>query len=165
MSYIMISNWSTQEWTTEMDEIGQSKFVPMIMSVGATEVQMVRTGANNLSVISHFTSSEAAAQAKEKIAALLCEVEHSIDQRQQSLISQFDDIDIHRHLIKGDPVDLIPQFVRENAIDTTVMGTVARSGTTRFMQALKEGGEATASGDISQIGQIPTRLYQAHSYK
>ena len=70
MSYIMISNWSTQEWTTEMDEIGQSKFVPMIMSVGATEVQMVRTGANNLSVISHFTSSEAAAQAKEKIAAI-----------------------------------------------------------------------------------------------
>jgi hypothetical protein len=56
VSYIMISNWSTQEWTTEMDEIGQSKFVPMIMSVGATEVQMVRTGANNLSVISHFTS-------------------------------------------------------------------------------------------------------------
>jgi hypothetical protein len=70
VSYIMISNWSTQEWTTEMDEIGQSKFVPMIMSVGATEVQMVRTGANNLSVISHFTSSEAAAQAKEKIAAI-----------------------------------------------------------------------------------------------
>ena len=70
MSYIMISNWSTQEWTTEMDEIGQSKFVPMIMSVGATEVQMVRTGENNLSVISHFTSSEAAAQAKEKIASI-----------------------------------------------------------------------------------------------
>ena len=66
----MISNWSTQEWTTEMDEIGQSKFVPMIMSVGATEVHMVRTGENNLSVISHFTSSEAAAQAKEKIAAI-----------------------------------------------------------------------------------------------
>ncbi len=70
MSYIMISNWSTQEWTIEMEEIGRSKFVPMIMSVGATAVQMVRTGENNLSVISHFTNSESAAEAKEKIAAI-----------------------------------------------------------------------------------------------
>lgn len=70
MSYIMISDWSTQEWTSEMEEIGRSKFVPMIMSLGATAVQMVRTGENNLSVISHFTDTKAAAQAKEKISAI-----------------------------------------------------------------------------------------------
>lgn len=40
------------------------------------------------------------------------------------------------------------------------LGTVARSGTTRFLQALKEGGEAT-SGDISQIGQFGVGFYSS----
>jgi len=40
------------------------------------------------------------------------------------------------------------------------LGTVARSGTTRFLQALKEGGETT-SGDISQIGQFGVGFYSS----
>lgn len=40
------------------------------------------------------------------------------------------------------------------------LGTVARSGTTRFLQALKEGGEST-SGDISQIGQFGVGFYSS----
>lgn len=43
------------------------------------------------------------------------------------------------------------------------LGTVARSGTTKFLQALKgssEGGETT-SGDISQIGQFGVGFYSA----
>jgi heat shock protein beta len=41
------------------------------------------------------------------------------------------------------------------------LGTVARSGTTRFLQALKDGGGETASGDISQIGQFGVGFYSA----
>lgn len=40
------------------------------------------------------------------------------------------------------------------------LGTVARSGTTRFLQALKDGGD-TSSGDISQIGQFGVGFYSA----
>ncbi|KAL3919273.1 MAG: hypothetical protein SGILL_003836 [Bacillariaceae sp.] len=40
------------------------------------------------------------------------------------------------------------------------LGTVARSGTTKFLQALK-GSEGQASGDISQIGQFGVGFYSA----
>eukprot|EP00537_Pseudo-nitzschia_pungens_P012072 CAMPEP_0172395850 /NCGR_PEP_ID=MMETSP1061-20121228/22096_1 /TAXON_ID=37318 /ORGANISM="Pseudo-nitzschia pungens, Strain cf. pungens" /LENGTH=815 /DNA_ID=CAMNT_0013127553 /DNA_START=67 /DNA_END=2514 /DNA_ORIENTATION=+ len=42
------------------------------------------------------------------------------------------------------------------------LGTVARSGTTKFLQALKaEGSDGTETGDISQIGQFGVGFYSA----
>eukprot|EP00529_Nitzschia_sp_RCC80_P017927 CAMPEP_0113452660 /NCGR_PEP_ID=MMETSP0014_2-20120614/6960_1 /TAXON_ID=2857 /ORGANISM="Nitzschia sp." /LENGTH=853 /DNA_ID=CAMNT_0000344037 /DNA_START=104 /DNA_END=2665 /DNA_ORIENTATION=- /assembly_acc=CAM_ASM_000159 len=40
------------------------------------------------------------------------------------------------------------------------LGTVARSGTTKFLQSLKDGGESS-SGDVSQIGQFGVGFYSA----
>jgi DNA topoisomerase VI subunit B len=41
------------------------------------------------------------------------------------------------------------------------LGTVARSGTTKFLQVLKGGDNESASGDISQIGQFGVGFYSA----
>jgi heat shock protein beta len=41
------------------------------------------------------------------------------------------------------------------------LGTVARSGTTKFLQSLKESGSKVQSGDISQIGQFGVGFYSA----
>ena len=60
--------------------------------------------------------------------------EHGIEQEEQKRMNQFlkpHDLSIDSenvHLIKGEPNEVIPQFVKENEADLLVMGTVARSG-------------------------------------
>ena len=44
MGFVTVSHWTASEMSDEMIQIAQDKFVPMIMSVGASGVQMVRTG-------------------------------------------------------------------------------------------------------------------------
>ena len=61
MSYVTISNWTaTEELTDEMIATANEKFVPMIMSVGASSVQMVRTGDLNMSVVTQYADAAAA---------------------------------------------------------------------------------------------------------
>ncbi|MDC0540943.1 hypothetical protein OAO50_04520 [Paracoccaceae bacterium] len=54
MSYVTISHWSATEWDETMEAIAAEKFVPMIMSVGASSVQMLRTGNLSMSVITQY---------------------------------------------------------------------------------------------------------------
>lgn len=39
----------------------------------------------------------------------------------------------HRHLVQGEPQDVVPDFVKEHGIDLVVMGTVARTGVSGFL--------------------------------
>jgi hypothetical protein len=50
MAYASISNWTTTEWNDELEAIARDKFVPLIMSVGASRVEMIRTGELSFSV-------------------------------------------------------------------------------------------------------------------
>ncbi len=64
----------------------------------------------------------------DKIAQLLQEEAAANRFLLDKLITRYETITTNTHLVKGDPVDHIPCFVRNNNIDIVVMGTVARSG-------------------------------------
>lgn len=70
MSYATVSNWTTTEWTDELEAIARDTFVPLIMSVGATRVQMIRTGDHSFSVVTEYSDEAAAMAAQEKIAKI-----------------------------------------------------------------------------------------------
>ena len=68
MSYVTISHWSATEWDETREAIAAEKFVPMIMSVGASSVQMLRTGNLSMSVITQYADEASAMSAQQKIA-------------------------------------------------------------------------------------------------
>ena len=68
MTYVTISHWTATEMTDEMIATANLKFVPMIMSVGASSVQMVRTGDLSISVITQYADADTATAAQERIA-------------------------------------------------------------------------------------------------
>jgi hypothetical protein len=68
LTYSSISNWSVTKWTDEMEALARDKFVPMIMSSGASKVQMVRTGDLSFSVVTEYADAAAAEKAQAKIA-------------------------------------------------------------------------------------------------
>jgi len=70
MAFSTLSNWDTTEWTDEMEALARDKFVPMIMSVGAQSVQMVRTGDLSFSVLTTYADEAACATAQAKIAEI-----------------------------------------------------------------------------------------------
>ncbi len=68
MAYLTISHWIATEITDEMMAMANERFVPMIMSAGASGVQMVRTGDLSMSVITQYADAETATLAQQKIA-------------------------------------------------------------------------------------------------
>jgi hypothetical protein len=74
MAYMTITNWTvTDEMNDEMVAAANEKFVPLIMSVGASSVHMVRTGDTSLSVVTQYPDAAAATAAQEKIAGIRAE--------------------------------------------------------------------------------------------
>ena len=65
---------------------------------------------------------------EEEINKLLKEEEQANQKLLNELAKRYDGFNIETHLIKGNPVDHIPLFSKDNDIEVVVMGTVARSG-------------------------------------
>ena len=70
MGFVTVSHWTATEMSDEMIQIAQDKFVPMIMSVGASGVQMVRTGDLSMMVVTQFTDEATGISAQQKIAEI-----------------------------------------------------------------------------------------------
>ena len=70
MGFVTVSHWTASEMSDEMIQIAQDKFVPMIMSVGASGVQMVRTGDLSMMVVTQFTDEATGISAQKKIAEI-----------------------------------------------------------------------------------------------
>ncbi|MDC0162060.1 hypothetical protein OAI87_00495 [Paracoccaceae bacterium] len=70
MGFVTVSHWTASEMSDEMIQIAQDKFVPMIMSVGASGVQMVRTGDLSMMVVTQFVDEATGMSAQEKIAEI-----------------------------------------------------------------------------------------------
>ena len=70
MAYATLSSWTTTEWTDDLEAVARDKFVPLIMGVGATGVQMIRTGEYSFTVVTHYVDEDTALAAQEKIAQI-----------------------------------------------------------------------------------------------
>ena len=70
MSYCSVSHWNVTEWNDEFETIAREKFVPLIMSVGATKVQMVKTGDLSFYVVTEYSDAAAAEAAQARIAEI-----------------------------------------------------------------------------------------------
>jgi hypothetical protein len=70
MPYITVSHWNTTEWTDEMEAAAREKFVPLIMSVGAAKVQMLRTGESTFCVVTEYADAAKAKAAQARITEI-----------------------------------------------------------------------------------------------
>lgn len=70
MAYSTISHWTATEWNDGLEAIARDKFVPLIMSVGASRVQMIRTGDLTFTVVTEYTDEATANAAQERIAEI-----------------------------------------------------------------------------------------------
>ncbi|UWR13363.1 hypothetical protein [Sulfitobacter mediterraneus] len=70
MSYSSVTHWNATEWTDEMEALARDKFIPMVMSVGANKVYMVRTGDLSFCVITEYADAAAAEAAQARIAEI-----------------------------------------------------------------------------------------------
>ena len=66
MGFVTVSHWTASGMSDEMIQIAQDKFVPMIISVGASGVQMVRTGELSMMVVPQFVDEATGMSAQEK---------------------------------------------------------------------------------------------------
>ncbi|ABG31657.1 hypothetical protein CEP88_19965 [Roseobacter denitrificans] len=84
MSYCTVSHWTTTAWTDEMEALAREKYVPLVMAVGASSVQMLRTDENAFSVVTQYVDEATAISAQEKIAAIRAEATEELPMTMQN---------------------------------------------------------------------------------
>ena len=70
MAFVAVSHWTSTEISDEMISTANEKCIPLIMRVGASGVQMVRTGELILCVETLYPDAAAAQTAQAKIAEI-----------------------------------------------------------------------------------------------
>ena len=70
MAYSTISNWTATEWNDDLEAIARDKFVPLIMSVGASRVQMIRTSDLTFTVVTEYSDEAAGLAAQARITEI-----------------------------------------------------------------------------------------------
>jgi hypothetical protein len=68
LAYVTLTHWTTKKLTDEMLVTANEKFIPMIMQVGASNVQIMRTGELSICVITQYKDADTAIAAQQRIA-------------------------------------------------------------------------------------------------
>lgn len=68
MAYITLTHWTTEKLTDDMLAAANDKFIPMIIKVGASKVQIMRTGESSICVITRYKDAGTAVAAQQRIA-------------------------------------------------------------------------------------------------
>ena len=84
MSYVTISLWNATEWSDEMEALAREKYVPLVMSIGASSVKMVQTGELSFAVITTYDSEENATIAQQRIAEIRAQATTEIPLKMES---------------------------------------------------------------------------------
>ena len=70
MAYYTISHWEADEWTDEMEAIAKNKSRPMIVAVGISSVDFIRTGDKIMCVVTKYKDEATGIAAISKIAEI-----------------------------------------------------------------------------------------------
>ena len=68
--YVNMSRWEASEMTDEMTETMQTKFMPMIKSLGAEQCFEVQTSETTVTIVTVYPDEETKAAASERIAEI-----------------------------------------------------------------------------------------------
>ena len=68
--YVTMSHWKASEMTDEMIETMQTKFMPMIKSLGAEQCFEVQTSDTTVTIVTVYPDEETKAAASERIAEI-----------------------------------------------------------------------------------------------
>ena len=70
MSYITVSSWEATDWSDEMEDTARQKYIPMVKSLGADSIDMVRCGNLKFIVVTKYPDEATAKNAQARVAEI-----------------------------------------------------------------------------------------------